>query len=285
VARTRVVGPRTFLAYKDYRYLKSASLGLLLAIGLYVVHRPAGGPSGGSWLGYTYGGIATLMIGWLMWFGVRKRSYHSSGPPLQGWLSAHVYLGLVLLVLVPLHCAFQFGWNVHTLAYALMAAVIVSGMVGVFFYASVPPAMTRNRPGQKLEALFQQIADIDSELKSLASGLPDHFAVEIARSVDETMVGGSVREQLRPDTGDATMAETLKRIRGFSHDMGSEPEQRGQVRRLLELLSLKQTQLRRIRRDLRYKALMDLWLVIHVPLSFATVAAVAVHVFVVFYYW
>ena len=42
--------------------------------------------------------------------------------------------------------------------------------------------------------------------------------------------------------------------------------------------------LRRIRRDIRYKAILELWLVLHVPLSLACLAAIAVHVLAVFYY-
>lgn len=280
-----MIGPRTFLAYRDYRYLKVASAGLLLAVLVYAFHNPVGGPSGGSWLGYTYGAIALGMILWLMWFGVRKRSYRSAGAPLRGWLSAHVYLGVSLLVLVPLHSGFQFGWNVHTLAYALMAAVIATGIAGVYFYASVPPDMTRNKPGQKLEALFQQIADGDAELKGLASGLPDHFANAVARCVDETRIGGGLLRQLSGRDPDCSTDRALKEVRTFSQDLSGDSKQRTDVRRLLELLSLRQALLARIRRDLRYKALLDIWLVVHVPLSFAAVIAVFVHVFSVFYYW
>jgi hypothetical protein len=43
--------------------------------------------------------------------------------------------------------------------------------------------------------------------------------------------------------------------------------------------------LERIRRDVRYQALLSVWLFFHVPLSFAALAAVGVHIFVVFYYW
>jgi hypothetical protein len=280
-----VIGPRTFLAYRDYRYLKVTSAGLLLAILVYAFHNPEGGPNGGSWLGYTYGAIALSMILWLMWFGVRKRSYRSAGPPLRGWLSAHVYLGLSLLVLVPLHSGFQFGWNVHTLAYALMASVIATGIAGIYFYASVPPEMTRNKPGQKLEALFQQIADGDGELKGLASTLPDHFANAVARCIDDTRIGGGLLRQVSGREPHCSTDRALKEVRTFSQDLSGDSKQRSDVRRLLELLSLRQALLSRIRRDLRYKALLDIWLVVHVPLSFAAVFAVFVHVFSVFYYW
>jgi len=50
---------------------------------------------------------------------------------------AHVYLGLSLLVIA--RCTrLHFGWNVHTLAYALMVLVIVSGMFGAAAYAILP---------------------------------------------------------------------------------------------------------------------------------------------------
>ncbi len=61
-------------------------------------------------------------------------------------------------------------------------------------------------------------------------------------------------------------------------------ESRDQVRALIEALSLKRRLLARVRRDVQYMALLDVWLVVHVPLAFGSVAALAIHIFVVFYY-
>src|SRR5437867_3778715 len=83
------------------------------------------------------------------------------GAPLRAWLSAHVYLGLALLVVMPLHSAFELGWNIHTLALALATLTIATGIAGLGFYTQVPTPMTRNRPGQKLAGLLEQIADLD----------------------------------------------------------------------------------------------------------------------------
>ena len=62
---------------------------------------------------------------------MRKRAITRGRWSLKAWTSAHVYLGLSLIVIATLHTGFQFGWNVHTLAYALMMLVIVSGIYGI----------------------------------------------------------------------------------------------------------------------------------------------------------
>ena len=69
---------------------------------------------------------------------------------MQGWTSAHVYLGLAVWVLATLHCGLQFGWNIHTLAWALMTAVIASGIVGLYVYINYPVALSANRATQSL---------------------------------------------------------------------------------------------------------------------------------------
>ncbi len=65
----------SFISYRSFFYLKVA-LGLCLAAMLaYAIHAPADPPNGGTWLGYTLGTLGAGLIGWLAWFGVRKRSY------------------------------------------------------------------------------------------------------------------------------------------------------------------------------------------------------------------
>lgn len=270
----------SYLKHRQYLYLKAAAAFLAVSILAYIFLSPPTGGNGGTWVGYTLGTISALAIIWLMWFGIRKRSYSAKGMMLREWLSAHVYLGLALLLLVPLHSGFQFGMNVHTLAYALMCIVIVSGIVGVRFYADVPTEITENREGEKLSLLIEQLATMDAECKSAASGLPDALARAVLRSTDETRIGGSIRQQLFRK--DPATRQALATVRTESHDVS--PADREKAKQIVGLLAAKQQLLDRIELDVRHRALLNLWLIFHVPMAFATIATVAAHVVIVFYY-
>ena len=41
----------------------------------------------------------------------------------------------------------------------------------------------------------------------------------------------------------------------------------------------------KVRKDIQYKAIMDFWLYIHVPITFALLAALIAHIISVFLYW
>ena len=51
------------------------------------------------------------------------------------------------------------------------------------------------------------------------------------------------------------------------------------------MIALTATATDRVRRDLQYRALMQVWLYVHVPLSFALLAALTAHIISVFYFW
>ena len=273
--------PHSYLSYANYRHAWVLAIGLAVAIAAYAAYDPVGGRNGGTWVGYGLGAVSAGLIGWLTWYGVRKRSYFSRSS-LKGWLSAHVYLGLGLLVLVPLHSGFQFGWNIHTGAFALLCLVVVTGLVGVGVYGYAPSLMTRNRSGRPIDLLAEQIANFDTECETIAATLPDAYARAANVAVRETRIGGSFLRDLSGRDPKCGTARAIETIRGLPSD---EPEVESAVSQLLVVLARKSAAVARSRRDLRHHALMDVWRVLHVPLAIGTVAAVLVHVFVVFYYW
>lgn len=273
----------SILVYRRFRFLKWALLLMLVAVVAYAVDQPLGAPNGGTWLGYTLGTIGALMIVWLTWFGVRKRRYNLGPTKLEAWLSAHVYLGLALIIVATLHTGFQFGWNVHTLAYTLMMLVIISGIFGVYAYMRYPALMTENRRGQTLTELLAQIADIDAECRQAALGLGDEVSSAVLNAAQNTVIGGGMRRQLSGhDPSCATTAARLT-VQGLAE--GAEAGQAESTRRLISLLLRKEELLRRARRDVQFKALMDIWLYLHVPLTIGLIASLVAHIVSVFFYW
>ncbi len=274
---------QSLLAYARYRYLKVTTVVVALVIGAYIWHRPPNGPYGGTWLGYTLGTLSALLVLWLLLIGVRKRRYRSTMGTVQGWLSAHVYLGASLLVIATLHAAFQVGWNVHTLAYALMVAVILSGFYGVFAYLRFPPRITDTLGDDTLESLLLGIADLDRAVRPLALGLPDTVNRLVLASAQETRIGGNWRQQFRGRDSNCPTAAAVAGLQTLGKTLrGDDARVNEQV---YALLARKQELVNRARRAVALKARLDLWLFIHVPLSLALVAALVAHVVSVFFYW
>ena len=288
----------SFLAYDHFFYLKVALLLSGLSIAAYLLTGPAGGylladrvpftlstlsgQNGGTWLGYTLGTIGALLIVWLMFFGIRKRRYGPGDFSLKAWLSAHVYLGLSLIVVATLHAAFQVGWNVHTLAYVLMLLVIASGIWGVVNYARLPQRMTENRRGLTFKAMQQELAEIDRQCVTLANQLGEEYDAAVQISRERSRLGGSAWRLLSGRDSRFGAVQALAMVEKLATErtgFGDKPSV------LVAALSRKAALLQRARRDLRYKALMDVWLHVHVPLSFALLAALIAHIVSVFYYW
>jgi hypothetical protein len=244
-------------------------------------------PYGGTWLGYALGSVGAVLILWLMLLGIRKRRYRSSLGTVQGWTSAHVYLGASLLVIVTLHSGFEFGWNVHTLAYALMALVIASGAVGVYAYLHYPALMTKNLGDDTLEVMLLKINDLDRKCRRLALDLPDQVNAIVTKATRarerDAPLGGNLRRQLAGDRARCPTRDACAALIALgARYAGEQAKLNGQ---LVSAMTRKSLLIDRVRRDLRYRALMEIWLYAHVPLSFALLAALISHVVAVFYFW
>lgn len=299
----------SFLTHEKYRYLWISTLLLVGSIAAYVIHDPIGAPNGGTWLGYTLGTIGALLIFWLMLFGIRKRTYNNRMGTLRGWLSAHVYLGTTLIVVALLHTGFQFGWNLHTLAFTLMMFVIVSGFFGVFAYLRYPTLMTQNRASATRAAMLEEIGELDQNALALADGIDPKIHAVVLRSMERTKLGGGVMNLLRArDASDAALAQVRaaleKRESGKDGDTTGKMQsmstmfamvdflagkatdkQAEALRKLIDLLSRKKSLASRVARDIQYQSMMEIWLYIHVPLSFALLGALLAHIVSVFFYW
>ncbi len=282
-APRRASDHESFLVHKRLRWLKLSALLCLVAIAGYFLADVEPRPNGGTWYGYTLGTIGAGLIVWLALLGVRKRAMTEGRWSLKAWTSAHVYLGLSLIVIATLHTGFQLGWNVHTLAYGLMMLVIVSGLYGVAVYALLPQALSNNRremtQGQMLEAL----AAIDRQLDQAAQPLGREEADLVIAALEQSPFAPGLLARL---SGRYRHCRTERALTVLAGPLGPDgPAVAPEHERVVTLLRKRDAQLEQIRRHMRLKALLEVWLYVHIPLTVMLLAALAAHIVSVFYYW
>jgi hypothetical protein len=200
---------------------------------------------------------------------------------LKAWTSAHVYLGLALTVIATLHTGFQFGWNVHTLAYALMMLVIASGVFGISAYATLPQQLSTNRSELTQGQMLDGLRAIDRQLHEAAQPLDRHYADLVLAALEQDPFAGGAWARL---TGRYRHCATQAALAGFNRaslaDAGD-----AAIQRVESLLQRRMAQLDRMRRHMRIRGLLEVWLYVHVPVTFALLAALTAHIISVFYYW
>ena len=291
---------QSFFSYRHYRYaIRSGALAVVAT--LAYVFCPLREPrSGGTWLGYTLGTIAALLIVYLAWYGVRRRTFGSGGSA-AGWLSAHVYFGFVLMLVATLHCGFQFGWNVHTAAYVLLALVVLSGAWGTYAYTKYPSLIIKQRGNISRAELVEEIYQLDGRAIRVASVLPADVHDLLADSIRRTQVGGSIWAMLRghdestvliPAGGGAASRVVANQgqralIEALAGRLAAQADSNeiSKMHSLLDIVARKAGLVARLQKDVQLQGLIQFWLYLHLPLCFALLVALVAHIIAVFFYW
>ena len=200
-------------------------------------------------------------------------------------MSAHVYLGLALIIVATLHTGFRFHWNVHTLAFVLMTIVIVSGVFGAYAFVRYPAMMTSNRGGSTLKTMSAELASADQQCRDLALTFDDEIARLVVQATQDFGGKFTFREGLLGRSPDLLAGATGEAIKLLRAQVGGEGNALpAEVLPLVQNLTKRATVVVKMRRDWRYRAQLLLWRAVHVPLTIALVLALVIHVFAVFYY-
>lgn len=290
MARTEKTGERSnavqhegFLRHRNFRWAWRAGILCLIAVAGYLLTDVQPRPNGGSAFGYAAGTVATVLVLWLTLLGLRKRAITPGQWSLKAWVSAHVYLGLAVLVVATLHAGFQFGWNIHTLAYALMVLVVVSGLFGVAVYAILPRYLSRNRGETTQKQMLETLKALDRQINEAAQPLSEAQARVVQMSLENSRVGGGLWRRLSGGRGGCGNRKAQARLGGLRRS--ATDVQLPMLDRMEELLQRKATALAQVRQHLQIRAWLAVWLSIHVPATIALLAAITAHVFSVFIYW
>jgi len=234
------------------------------------------------------------MILWLAYLGRRKRNFIKGWGTVRGWVSAHVYLGSALLIVATLHTGFQFGINIHTLAYALMVLVIASGIFGIYAYRAYPSARNDLKKTRSLDELFLQVEELDAQLIRMVNTSAEDIRHIVTSAIARTMVGGSFFDQLLARDGsvvelggvvqkNSSQEVALDYLLGRSRELKG--EELNALNDIIRTFNSRRGLLEATRDDIRMLAVIQVWLYVHVPATFALISALLAHVYAVFIYW
>ena len=286
----------TFLTHRSGRWAKWAVALLFASAVGYWAEDLRVPPNGGSVFGYTSGTIAAFLMLVLTYLGRRKRHYGSKLGTVKGWTSAHVYLGVALIGLTLLHSGFQVGWNWHTLAFALMLIVCLSGIYGVWAYQHYPALIDRNNLSQTRGALIDQLHHLDQDITGSLTRHDPGVASIVQGAIErttlpnrwlDTLRGIDHSEVLLPGKGLVSNTNMTALIDYLIEqiEQGAQGDTALNLQSLVGALGERASLISRIKEDLRLVTLTRIWLTIHIPIAFAAVAAVIIHVIAVFLYW
>ncbi|MEM7482970.1 MAG: hypothetical protein AAF481_17480 [Acidobacteriota bacterium] len=266
-----------------WRRISLAALVVLVA--LYVWQAQEAYAHGGSALGLILGFLALALILLLLFYGVRKRRYRNTAGRMETWLQSHIYLGALCLVVALLHTGFRFQDRLALAAFAVLAAVVLSGLLGAILYASVPRLLTEVESDLSVAEMDDRLHQLAGSMARLAAGKSALFG-RIQRSVlAESRPGrfagwrlalGPSRAPAASKGGDPPAWEALlDRV---------DPAEREDLRRLLVLSRQHKELHQKLRYQQRYRNLLEAWLWLHLPLSLVLLVLVLAHSVTALYY-
>lgn len=129
----------------------------------------------GGLIGLSLGVFGVFLFLLIFMYPLRKRwKWMGKIGNSRHWLDFHIVLGLTGPVVIAFHASFKFG-GVAGMAYWIMFAVALSGIVGRYVYAQIPRSM--NSTDVSLQELKQRQERLTSELAAQRVVRPGDLAI------------------------------------------------------------------------------------------------------------
>jgi hypothetical protein len=182
-----------------------------------------------------------------------------------------------------MHAGFRFGLDVHTLAFVLLAVVVLSGVLGVVLYQILPVRLTKYETGLQADKIDSEIHRLISDMRAIVKDKSDALVKLYQDEIDSVRkVKSKGWALLFSRVGDDQLAV---RTASLSSLASSIPDADQPAFQMFSQLLLKKTQLEvDLMHQMRLRNALQAWLYVHVPVSVAMLVAVGIHIFVVFWY-
>ena len=130
--------------------------------------RETGRSVAGTPLGLIYGSVAAAIFVFAALLGLRRKRPTLKVGRLQTWLKGHIWLTVLTIPLVLLHCGFSSGSPMTRWFLFIYAIVMLSGFYGLALQHFLPRLMKERVP---LETIFEQIPHIQNQMRESAAEL------------------------------------------------------------------------------------------------------------------
>ena len=283
----RVTGRSAFAAQARWALFALALAGA--AGGWYAVEAARTGrlPGGGSGVGLALGvaGAALILFEMLLW--PRKRLFKLRTRRLgrtQTWMKAHIWLGLLCVPVAVLHAGFRLGGPLAAALMGVFAAVILSGVWGLWKQQTIPRRMLELVPDEVPAAEIERIVahhtgQFERRLRVARGGLggdPLPGSAEVEK-VFVTVARPYLAGEARP----AELAVPVRAGRFFAALAAALPDPaRPLVADLEDACRLR----RQLDEQARLHRQLHAWVWVHLPLSVLLVGLLAAHIVVALRY-
>ena len=255
--------------------------------------------SGGSWPGFAFGVVGSAIILFCMLLSVRKALRTAPLGPARHWMQAHVWFGLISYPLIWFHAAFRLGGTLTMVLMIIFTVVWLSGIIGLLLQHRTPTRILRNVPHA---TIHEQITHIGDQLRSRAEAIVAAAGAPVASPSEELAVVGTVAvgsDSTRPPREGVAAAHLAKFLQFYRQSVSSLltgssrsrlhgtalsatfADIRGQLPNdflapLIELEAIVRER-QELDEQRRLHRLLNVWLLIHVPLSYSMLVLSVIH--------
>ncbi len=227
-------------------------------------------------LGQGYGIIGSLMItvGVIMYSSRKRWRAMANLGRIKNWLEFHIFLCLLGPMLVVYHTTFKIGGLV-AVSFWSMAAVVLSGVIGRYFYVQIPKGIYGNELSSQ---------DLAAENEKIAETLRKQFGFDanLLKRIDSAALPSRpVAEMGLMEVISFFIVNDLMR-RSRLHTLFEELERRGLQAQMLSRIRVMASRrimlTRRIAFLQQFKKIFHYWHVVHLPFSIVMFVILSIHV-------
>lgn len=245
----------------------------------YFVLTDGSGATAKTDLGLFYGiaGFSAILL--LAFLRVRKAMYGVKIGSLSAWVQAHVYIGILSMLLILLHTGLRFSGAFSTLLFVLFALVVGSGIVGMLIYTITPSSLAKFGrellfKDEVLSRLDHHLEEADKTAKDSSEELDKLYKKKIRHLFESksTRWGYLFKEE----------RQILKKAQALFDNMKSDVPDESTYD--LSTIGSIYMEAQRLRFKWAKTRALRVWLNIHVPLTVMMLGAALFHIFTVIYY-